>query len=369
MRIHLVTDAFTVGGGLEHIFQIVNGFPQIQFTVFGQSGPCTGKFKNLTNVKIHDAGFSPAQVMAHAPDLVHIHHLKPLLAFYKNPFVHYHVPVIFTAHGLHIHKYEFYPQVSARIQYALRFHLEKYLYQRVNKIIAVSREDARFLEHQYHLEHVHYIANGIDFARVKAASVGESKAHLRQRLALPVSSFLFVTVARFHFQKAYDFLIRAIALLKETINQTSLVPHFVLVGDGDQLAEMKRLSQQLEVSSLLTFLGSRSDVYDIMQAADVFLLPSRWEGLPIVLLEAGLLKIPVLASDTYGNREMVTSKNGILFPNGQMATLVECIKTILANPGTLNALATNMFHHIHAEYSLEKMLAKLNDLYYTTTSK
>lgn len=362
MRIHLVTDAFTLGGGIEHIFQVVHGLPDIQFAIFGHPGPATTKFKDLTNVEIHDQGFSPAQVLASHPDLVHIHHLKPLLSFFKNPFKTYPVPVIYTAHGLHIHKYEFFPDFSARMKYALRFQLEKTIFSRATQLIAVSQEDARFMEQKYHLPNIHYITNGIDFNRV-VAGIGESKVSLRQRLGLPVSSFLFVTVARFDFQKGYDILIRTIASMKDTLASLESRPHFILVGDGSLMEEMKQWSEELSVSPFITFLGVRADVYDILRASDIFLLPSRWEGLPIVLLEAGLLKIPVLASATYGNREIVGENNGILFPNGDMAALEQSIKNVLANRFNLSQLAENMFQQVQAQYSLEKMLSKLRSLY------
>ncbi len=364
MRIHLVTDGFTLGGGIEHIFQIAHGMPDIQFAVFGQTGPAIEKFTALDNVEIHDKGFTPVQVMASHPDLVHIHHLKPLVSFYKKPFKTYPVPVIYTAHGLHIHKYEFSPGFSAQMKYFLRFHLEKNIFPKVTKIIAVSREDVRFLEDKYFLSNVRYITNGIDFNRV-IAGIGESKVKLRQRLGLPVLAFLFVTVARFDFQKGYDILIRALSQMKHTLSTVKCIPHFIFVGDGSQLEEMKQLSAKLSVSQFITFLGARTDVYDILRASDVCLLPSRWEGLPIVLIEAGLLKIPVLASATYGNREIVGDHNGILFPNGDLAALEQSIQDILASHVNLSQFAENMFNQVQAEYSLDKMLTQLRDIYHS----
>ena len=369
MRIHLVTDQFSIGGGIEHIFQICRGMPQFQFTVFGQPGPATEKFDDLPNVRISEKGYLPQQVMLDAPDLVHIHHLKPLLSFFKSPFNNSHtykVPVLFTAHGLHIHKYEFYNTLSARCKYFLRFQLEKKVLPKADRVIAVSREDAAFMENKYGLKNVDYITNGIDFDRVKqsAGSRGEDKQQLRSRLDLPLDAFLFITVARFNFQKGYDFLIRSLASIKEKFSSKPSC-RFIFVGDGPEMTAMQSLSNQLGVTHLIQFLGARTDVYDILRAGDVFLLPSRWEGLPISLLETGLLKLPVIASDTYGNREIIGKENGILFKNLDKEELTQTILEVLAGKHPLETYAKNLYNEVHDNYSLQRMISGLRLLYGT----
>ncbi|MCB0294672.1 MAG: glycosyltransferase, partial [Calditrichaeota bacterium] len=71
---------------------------------------------------------------------------------------------------------------------------------------------------------------------------------------------------------------------------------------------IQALAEALGVSDLVRFTGSRDDVYRFMKACDLLLLPSRWEGLPITLLEAAVCRLPMLVSDTYGNREIVTHR-------------------------------------------------------------
>jgi glycosyltransferase involved in cell wall biosynthesis len=307
MHIHLVTDEFSLGGGIEHIYQIAKGLKDISFRIFARTGEAVKKFHHLENVEICDKGYAPAYVMEKEPRLVHFHHLKPLLAFFRSPFKRHPVPTVFTAHGLHIHKYEFYNSLRGRLNYFLRFQLEKRLLPRARRIIAVSREDKLFLEEKYHLKNVVYLTNGIDFSAVTAGQ-GVSREELRKKLNLPRDRLLFVTVARFNFQKGYDILIRAIAMVKDVVKAYG--GRFVFVGDGPEFEKMKQLGQSLGVFEDIVFLGARNDVYDILRAADVCLLPSRWEGLPIVLLETGLLKVPVIASDTYGNREIIGKKTG-----------------------------------------------------------
>lgn len=362
----MVTDEFSVGGGVEHIYQIVKGMPDLQFAVFGEPGPAAAKFGGLDNVDVCDKGYAPATVLEKKPDLVHIHHLKPLTAFFKNPFKRYGVPVMYTAHGLHIHKFEFYGAFSAKVKYWLRFRLEKRILPKARKVIAVSREDKMFMESNYRLGNVTYLSNGIDIAAILAAQQGtDSKAQLRERLGLPGDAFLFITVARFNFQKGYDILLRALACIRDVLEKHPC--RFVLVGDGPEFDAMKRLGRELDVDRFVMYLGSRSDVYDILRAGDVFLLPSRWEGLPIVLIEAGLMKLPVVASSTYGNREIIGQDCGVLFENLNSGALASAIKDVLTKTQDMASLGERLYREVQANYSLDTMLSGLREIYVSGT--
>jgi len=361
MLVHIVTDNFSTGGGIEHIFQIVKGLPELDFKIFAGAGDMLAKFSGLANVETCSRGYSPALVLKTKPDLIHIHHLRPLLAFYRNPLARYEVPVIYTAHGLHIHKYEFPCSVLNRLKYKLRFVLEKYLFVRADQVIAVSKADRDFIRNRYKLNHVRYIANGIDPSRLEEV---QSQRKIGDEFQLPAKRILFITVARFNFQKGYDVLIRAIALIRDFLKEKNA--KFLLVGDGETLPEMKKMSEQLQVADLVRFSGTRTDVYSLMKSADVLILPSRWEGLPIVLLEAGLLKIPVIASDTYGNNELLGQARGVMFENENVRDLAEKIKRTLNGEYKLAYHADNFYHFVNNNYSVTKMLAGLHDTYAST---
>lgn len=394
MLIHIVTDRFAVGGGGEHIYQVVKGLKDFRFGIFAKPGNAVQKFAALEHVTIYTRGYHPRYVLAGRPDLVHIHHLRPLCSFFKTPFSKYKIPIIFTAHGLHIHKYEFsYPKARQidifretdrkhdlvgagdkicrssrsippinRWKYFLRFLLETQVLKRPDMVIAVSREDREFLEQKYHVTNVRYLSNGIDFANIREiAALG--KKELRKELSLAPDHFIFTTVARFDFQKGYDILIKAIYLVKDLLNQKAGKIRFLFVGNGPEYAKMNALSRELDVSRYISFLGERADVYKIIKAGDVFLLPSRWEGLPIVLLETGVLRIPALASDTYGNREILTGEKGILFQNEDSRDLACKMRDIINGKYDLNRYAGDLYREIETNYNLEKMISGLKEIY------
>lgn len=373
MRVHLVTDRFGLGGGMEHIYQIVRGLDGIDFRVFARQFPGDNtaesdgvkeKFSELKNVALDDSGFDPKTVLAREVDLIHIHHLRPLLDFFKNPWETYPIPLVFTAHGLHLHRYEFSPpgmvnRMANRLKFFFRFQLEKALFKRVNQVIAVSREDRDFLAYRYRLKNVTYLTNGIDISDFHG--IRNTRKELRHLLGLPQDHFLFVTVARFNFQKGHDFLVETLGSLKEFLKNRRVT--FVLVGGGDRLAPIKRMADKLGVSAHLIFTGEQRDARKYLKAADVFLLPSRWEGLPIVILECGWLKVPVIASDTYGNREILKNKNGIMFRNLDKRELSAAIKNAVNGRYHWREMTENLSREVRLHYSIARMLSGLKKIY------
>lgn len=306
MKIALVTDSFTIGGGLEHIYQICLGMPDIDFGVFAKDGNAKDKFELLPNVKIFSSGYDEEYIRAFNPDIVHIHHLKPLLKLYKID-----IKTIFTVHGVHLHKYEFMSGIKAMALKFLRLNLEKYLYKSVDKIITVSDDDKKFLKKCYKVDS-EVIYNGIDYRPIEQIVL--LKEELRDKLNIPKDKQIYLTVARFDFPKGYDILINAIKILKDKKMLDNKL--FLFVGDGELTNEMKNLVDESELNKNIIFMGKRTDVYELMKSADCFILPSRWEGFPITLIEAMACNLPIIASNTYGNRTVKLLEQNInLFDN------------------------------------------------------
>ncbi len=191
-----------------------------------------------------------------------------------------------------------------------------------------------------------------------------AKVDMASEFQLPAKRILFIAVARFNFQKGYDVLIRALSLIRDFLKEKNAF--FLLVGAGETLPAMKKMSAQLQVADLVRFSGTRKDVYGLMKAADLLILSSRWEGLPIVLLEAGLLRLPVIASDTFGNNELLGEDRGVMFENENIHDLAEKIKRILNGEYKLAAQAENLYHFVKSNYGISGMLAGLQDTYAAT---
>ncbi len=289
MKIALVTNKFFTGGGLEHIYQICLGMPDIEFAVYGKDGNGVFKFEELKNVKIFNNGYKKEDIENFNPDIVHFHSLTPLFKLYKIKY-----KKIITIHGMHIHKYEFMNTFKSKILYFLRLSLEKYLYSKMDSIITVSDDDADYLLLQHGCKS-NIIYNGIDTTVID--NIVETKEELQKKLNFSKDKINCITVARFDFPKDYSMLVDVINLL----NKKSDNYMFYFIGDGDTKKEIEKKVNNLNINNI-KFLGNRKDVYEIMKASDLFILPSKWEGLPISALEALASKLRLLLSNTYGNR-------------------------------------------------------------------
>jgi glycosyltransferase involved in cell wall biosynthesis len=149
---------------------------------------------------------------------------------------------------------------------------------------------------------------------------------------------MVLAAARHEPQKGLDTLIKAIPLV---LAQDPAVQFFVAGRDGTQTHRLHTLAEQLDVAAAVRFLGARTDIYDLLCAADVFAFPSNWEGMPGAVLEAMALEAPIVASDVPPVREAVADGvSARLVPPAQPAALAGAILESLGDgPGTSRRVA------------------------------
>ncbi|KAF5433463.1 Glycosyltransferase involved in cell wall bisynthesis [Candidatus Methanophagaceae archaeon] len=161
-----------------------------------------------------------------------------------------------------------------------------------------------------------------------------------------------ICVARLEYEKkGQDILIKAIAILKND----GIECHCKFVGEGESRQYLELLVKKYELTDNIEFLGNRSDVPELLANAGTFVLPSRYEGFGIVIIEAMGTGIPVIASKIDGPKEIIThGENGLLFESDNEVDLAEKIKMVI-NDGILrNRLIRDAFLSAQ-EYSIEKM--------------
>jgi len=129
----------------------------------------------------------------------------------------------------------------------------------------------------------------------------EIRLRVRDELNLG-NMFVLLHVARLHPQKNQGFLLEAFSLAVKTRPEMILL----IAGDGKLRAELEKKASDLQITDKVRFLGVRKDVSDLLQAADIFVLPSLYEGLGIVAIEAQTAGLPCLLSDTITKEVKVT---------------------------------------------------------------
>ena len=134
------------------------------------------------------------------------------------------------------------------------------------------------------------IKNGIELDKFKFRP--NIRNEYRKKLNLE-NNFVITHVGRFTDEKNHEFLIKLISELKEKINKCKLL----LIGDGKNKEKIEKMVKEMQLSSFVVFLGIRDDVNKILQASDVFVFPSKFEGLGIVAIEAQATGLPTFCSE------------------------------------------------------------------------
>jgi glycosyltransferase involved in cell wall biosynthesis len=138
-----------------------------------------------------------------------------------------------------------------------------------------------------------------------------------------------ITVANLRPEKGYDVLLDAAAVVKER----DLPIRFISVGRGPLEDQMHRRCAELGLDEHVRFLGERDDVLELLVASDVFVLASRQEGLPVVLMEATSVGIPIVATAVGGVPQVITDGvEGLLVPPGQPAQLADALCRVASDP-------------------------------------
>ncbi len=160
----------------------------------------------------------------------------------------------------------------------------------------------------------------------------ERREAVRTSLGLGSSVPVVLAAARHEYQKGLDVLLDAVASIRRDNPDILLL----LAGrDGNRTAALRYQTTRLGLDDNVRFLGARDDVPDLMVAADVFVLPSRWEGLPGAVIEAMALETPVVATELPGVREVLGSEllRGCIVPVGDANALAaRIIAMIQAGP-------------------------------------
>ena len=199
------------------------------------------------------------------------------------------------------------------------------------------------------------LPNGVDTDAWQPDSA--VRASLRRDLSLH-DKFLWFAAGRLDPVKDYPTLLSAMAQLQPTA-------HLVIAGGGPCERELRQQSAVLGLESRIRFLGFESDLRRWMQAADGFVLSSRWEGLPMALLEAAACELPTVATDVPGTREVVVAGHtGWLAPPGQPAVLAECMESVMrTSVDARKTMGRHARQQVLERFSLEAVLDRWEALY------
>lgn len=228
--------------------------------------------------------------------------------------------VLYMVHGFHFYT------GAPKINWMIYYPIEKMMASKADVICTVNQEDYERAK-KFKVKEVKYIHGiGINTNRL---TVGGEQRDVREELGLSSEDFLVLSVGELNENKNQKVIIQAISLLKDK------KIHYILCGKGEQIDYLKSLVEEKNLKQNVHFLGYRTDVVDICSQSDVYVMPSKREGLPVASLEAMYCGLPLVTSNIRGLMDVM--KNGV---SGYMCNpedikgFAKGIKKLKENPET-----------------------------------
>jgi glycosyltransferase involved in cell wall biosynthesis len=284
------------------------------------------------NIVYHQIDFSRSPFNIQK-DIVSYKELKKLVKSEKYEFMHCHTPVggvigrlvaheigikaIYTAHGFHF--YNGAPKKNWMIYYPI----EKFLSKWTEVLITINKEDYNRAKEKFYAKRTVYIPGvGVDIKKFSREMSDEEKRRKKASLGLPKDAYVILSVGELNNNKNHLSVIRAISEIEERKNM-----YYLVAGAGDLREVLENTAKELKVNLLL--LGFRTDVAELYHIADLFIHPSKREGMPVAVMEAVASKCLVLGTKIRGTKDLISDK--CLFETGNILKLRDLIQRVRMN--------------------------------------
>ncbi len=258
-------------------------------------------------------------------------------------------PAVYTAHGFHFFA------GAPRWYWWSYYPLERWLAGCTDVLITINQEDHRIAQSFAAGAAVRLPGIGVDTAAFRPDA--DMRRHARDGLGLADDAVVLLTIGELNRNKNHAATLAALARL--AADRVVLL----ICGKGDRECELRAAAQALNLGASVRFLGFRNDIRRILAAADVFVFPSRREGLPVSVMEAMAAGLPVVCSRIRGNVDLIEDGGGgLLFALGDIDGFASCIARLVRDPELRRAMSA---HNVAAARNYDRQIVQhaLVDLY------
>jgi glycosyltransferase involved in cell wall biosynthesis len=265
------------------------------------------------------AGRLAALLRRERVDLIHAHQYTPFFYGMAARLLYRRPPLLFTEHG------RWFPDYPRR----KRMLVNRLLLRRRDRAVGVGESVRRALIDNEGLpsDRVDVIYNGIDLGAFSARPA--ERGAVRREIGLGADDFVILQVARLDPLKDHATAVRMMGHVARRLPGARLV----LVGEGPEEGKIRRMVRERSLDAHVLLLGLRTDVPRLLSAADVVLLTSVSEGIPLTLIEGMAAALPAVSTNVGGVREVVEDREtGLLAPSGDDAALAAAIVSLAEHP-------------------------------------
>ncbi|MEW6616664.1 MAG: glycosyltransferase [Thermodesulfobacteriota bacterium] len=283
-------------------------------------------------------------------DIVHAH-MPPAELYTRLALLGKSIPLIVSKHN-----------IEPFCKYPFDGLLGRWVIRRADNVIAIAKAVSQFVQkppYRVPSDKVSTIYYGLDIGPYQSVE-GYRVTNLKRQLGIPKDAYLVGTVARLTKQKSLHTLIKAFARFDNEYQKSA---RLLVVGRGELEQKLKRLTHKLGIAQKVIWAGFRKDIPVVMNALDLFVLPSLYEGLGLVLLEAMAAGTPVVASRVGPIPEVVAEgKTGELFDVGNEVALCELIHKF-SSETLRNKYGMEGPSWVNRHFSLDTMAEKTLNIY------
>lgn len=291
---------------------------------------------------------------------------------YLNKIINQEKPALIHAHIWNpmAGKYAFLSRIQKKIPLIITEHdpfklsFPKSLYKKISlnfadKIIAVSSSNTELLKELYPAQStkISTIHNGIETHLKPISEIDLQKIRKNVFQAGPETKVI-ISVGTLHTRKGFKYLISAYKKVLQKNPNSKLI----IVGEGPERENLEKLIKNLSLGKRIMLLGQRSDVSELLQAANLFVLPSIKEAFGLVILESWRAGLPVIASAVGGIPEIITENSGIMIEAGNKNELIKAINKVLSNDKLAKDLSKNGKQQL-LKFSAEKTAGETAKIY------
>lgn len=356
--VHVINTA-EVGGGAEHVLALALHAPRAGFestVVVGRDG--------LARARIERAGISVtvvgplgvgsplrlARVLRSShPDILHLHGSRSGFTGAIAAAMAGVRPVVYTAHA-----FAFKRRLPAGLRW-LAARADAFTCARADQVICLTRGDAAAARAAGILhDGAVIIPNGVELARFSGI------AHLREELGIGPRAPVAGLVGRLVPDKDPVGFVAAARAVASALPEA----RFLIVGDGPLRRRVEEAVRREGLGSRVIITGTRHDVPALLATMDVLVLTSRWEGMPMVVLEAMASARPVVAPALPGLDEVIDDgRTGCLTPPGDLARLAQTLVMLLRDAPRRAAMGERARARVYEQFVVERMVASTLDVY------
>lgn len=262
--------------------------------------------------------------------------------------------LLYTVHGFKFSKY------SSLKTWIIYYPMEKFLSHFTDGMVTINNEDYNLIIKKKFKNKETFLINGIGVNGDRFVdAIQTDKVALRNKYGFTKNDFILIYIAEFISRKNHILIIESAKVLKTIIPDLKIL----FVGKGQLMAKMQEISEENGLSQVISFLGFRKDIGNLIRISDLGISASKIEGLPMNISEEQLMGLPVVATHDKGHEELIQHGfNGFLFPQNDQTKFIEYIKSLYFDKEMRNRMGRNASEYVK-KFDISVSLCQMDEIY------